>query len=74
MVARHALVFAPLCALAGLLPGSWWLRATVAAVVFFGSLSLLAVYTDEVRAARLRHHGLDAPGRTGPGEGDNGSP
>lgn len=62
MLARHALVFAPLCALFGLLPGSWLLRGTVAGLVFGSSVFTVAVYADELRAARLRQHRLPAPG------------
>lgn len=72
MITRHAIVFAPLCALLGLLPGSWGLRAAVAGIVFFSSLGTVAVYTDEVRAARLRQHGLSRPDQTGSGEGGPG--
>lgn len=66
MVGRHVLVFAPLCALLGLVPGSWWLRAVFAALVFLGSLCTVALYTDEIRAARLRQHGLPPPDEPGP--------
>lgn len=62
MLARHTLVFAPLCALFGLLSGSALLRATVAALVFGSSLFTVAVYADQLRAARLRQHRLPAPG------------
>lgn len=74
MVGRHVIVFAPLCALLGLVPGAWWLRAVVASLVFFGSLCSIALYTDELRAARLRQHGLPQPGGSGPGEGPPPSP
>lgn len=71
MVGRHTLLFAPLCALFGLLPGPWWLRAAVAGMVFGCSLCTVAAYTHEIRAARLRQHRLPVPGDRDDGpEGD----
>ena len=69
MVVRHVVIFAPLCALFGLIPGEWWLRATFAALVFFGSLCTIALYTDELRVARLRQHHISVPDDSGPGGG-----
>lgn len=67
MIGRHIAVFAPLCALLGLVAGPWWLRAVFASLVFFGSSCTVAVYTDEIRAARLRQHRLPPPDDSGPG-------
>lgn len=61
MVGRHIAVFAPLCALLGLVPGAWWLRGVFAGLVFFGSLCTVGLYTDELRASRLRQHGISPP-------------
>lgn len=67
MLRRHAVVFAPLCALLGLLPGSWILRAAVTAMVFGCSLATVALYGDEIRASRLRQHNCRVPDGPRPG-------
>lgn len=74
MLVRHVLVFAPPCAVIGLIPGQWWLRALVAAIVFGGSLCTVAVYMDEIRQSRLRQHRLPVPERPRGGGGPDGPP
>ncbi len=61
VVARHLTVMIPVCLLLGLLPGPVWLRLMVPALALAGSLFTVAVYADDIRAARLRQHGLPVP-------------
>jgi hypothetical protein len=61
VVARHLTVMIPVCLLLTLLPGPVWLRLMVPALALAGSLFTVAVYADDIRAARLRQHGLPVP-------------
>jgi hypothetical protein len=61
VVARHLVVMIPLCLLLALLPGPVWLRVMVPALALAGSVFTVVVYADDIRAARLRQHGLPVP-------------
>jgi hypothetical protein len=61
VVARHLTVMIPVCLLLALLPGPIWLRVMVPALALAGSVFTVAVYADDIRAARLRQHGLPVP-------------
>jgi hypothetical protein len=61
VVARHLTVMIPVCLLLALLPGPVWLRLMVPALALAGSLFTVAAYADDIRAARLRQHGLPVP-------------
>ena len=61
LVARHLAVMIPVCLLLALLPGPIWLRVMVPALALAGSVFTVAVYADDIRAARLRQHGLPVP-------------
>jgi hypothetical protein len=65
-VLRHLAVIAPACLiLAGLLlalvPAPAWLAGMMVALILAGSIFSVAAYADDLRASRLRQHGLDPP-------------
>jgi hypothetical protein len=65
-VLRHLVVIIPLCAilvavLALLLPAPDWVSIMMVALILVGSVSTVAMYADDLRAARLRQHGLPVP-------------
>jgi hypothetical protein len=61
VIARHLIVMIPICALLALLPGPPWLRVMVPALALTGSLFTVTLYSDDIRAARLRQHKLPVP-------------
>jgi predicted permease len=61
VVLRHLVVMIPACLLLALLPGPPWLRIMVPALALAGSLFTVTIYADDIRAARLRQHGLEVP-------------
>ena len=44
-----------------LLPAPLWLSLTMVALILCGSVFTVAAYADDIRATRLRQHGLDVP-------------
>ena len=65
-VLRHLAVIIPVCAAlaavaAVLLPAPLWLILMTIALILSGSLFTVAAYADDLRATRLRQHGLDVP-------------
>ena len=65
-VRRHLAVIVPICALlvvvlTTLVPAPVWLGLTMVALILSGSLFTVAAYADDLRANRLRQHGLDVP-------------
>ncbi len=65
-VRRHLAVIIPVCIvvavlLSTLLPAPGWLALTMVALILSGSVFSVAAYADDIRAARLRQHGLDVP-------------
>jgi hypothetical protein len=65
-VLRHLAVIIPVCAVlaaaaAVLLPAPLWLILMTIALILSGSLFTVAAYADDLRATRLRQHGLDVP-------------
>ncbi len=65
-VLRHLAVIIPVCIvvavlLSTLLPAPGWLALTMVALILSGSIFSVAAYADDIRAARLRQHGLDVP-------------
>jgi hypothetical protein len=65
-VVRHLAVIVPICivlaaALLTLLPASLWLALMMIALILCGSTFTVAAYADDIRASRLRQHGLDVP-------------
>jgi hypothetical protein len=65
-VLRHLAVILPICAIVAvvlltLLPASAWLAVATVALILSGSVFTVAAYADDIRASRLRQHGLDVP-------------
>jgi predicted permease len=61
VILRHLTVMVPICVLLSLLPGPPWLRIMVPALALAGSLFTVAIYSDDIRATRLRQHKLPVP-------------
>ena len=65
-VVRHLAVIVPICAilvvvLTVALPAPLWLGLMMTALILAGSVFTVAAYADDIRASRLRQHGLDVP-------------
>jgi hypothetical protein len=65
-VLRHLAVILPICAIVAvvlltLIPASPWLAVAMVALILSGSVFTVAAYADDIRASRLRQHGLDVP-------------
>ena len=65
-VRRHLVVILPLCAvvvvlLEVFLPAPAWVSVMMVVLILSGSLLTVATYADDIRAARLRQHGLPVP-------------
>ena len=65
-VLRHLAIIVPICivlvaVLTTLLPASLWLGLMMVALILSGSVFTVAAYADDLRASRLRQHGLDVP-------------
>ena len=65
-VLRHLAVILPACAVLAVLleeflPAPVWVSVVMVILILSGSVSTVAAYADDVRAARLRQHGLPVP-------------
>jgi Family of unknown function (DUF5313) len=65
-VVRHLAVIVPVCVILAvllltLLPAPAWLAIMMIALILSGSVFSVAAYADDIRATRLRQHGLDVP-------------
>jgi Family of unknown function (DUF5313) len=58
---RQLVLVVPVAAVFALLPGGWSLRILLVVLVLFGGLFVAVLYSDSVRASRLRQHGLPVP-------------
>ena len=63
---RHLAVIVPICIVLAvllytLLPAPGWLILMMVALILSGSVFTVLAYADDIRAARLRQHGLDVP-------------
>jgi Family of unknown function (DUF5313) len=63
---RHLAIILPFCVavavvLTVLLPAPLWLALTMIALILCGSVFTVAAYADDLRASRLRQHGLEVP-------------
>ncbi len=63
---RHLAVIIPVCIVVAvvlytLLPAPAWLTLMMVALILSGSVFTVLAYADDLRAARLRQHGLDVP-------------
>ncbi|HLZ38002.1 MAG TPA: DUF5313 family protein [Mycobacteriales bacterium] len=61
MLLRQLVVVTPVAVLLALLPGPGYLHVLLPLLVILGALFLVATYSFELRAARLRQHGLPVP-------------
>ena len=65
-IVRHLAVIVPICVvlavlLEAFLPASGWFGVGMVALILCGSLFTVFAYADDIRASRLRQHGLDVP-------------
>jgi hypothetical protein len=65
-VLRHLVVILPVCAvvvvlLEEFLPAPLWVIGMMVVLILAGSVASVATYADDIRAARLRQHGLPVP-------------
>jgi hypothetical protein len=65
-VLRHLVVILPVCAIVVVvlevfLPAPAWVSAMMVVLILAGSVVSVAAYADDIRAARLRQHGLPVP-------------
>ncbi|HUD79710.1 MAG TPA: DUF5313 family protein [Streptosporangiaceae bacterium] len=65
-VLRHLALIVPVCAVVAVVlllisPSSTWLAVMMVALILCGSIFTVAAYADDIRASRLRQHGLDVP-------------
>jgi len=65
-VLRHLAIIVPICVIVAIvlllwLPAPGWLAAMMITLILAGSIFTVASYADDIRATRLRQHGLDAP-------------
>lgn len=58
---RHLALIVPVCAVFAALPGDLWIRLVVPAFALVASTFLVVLSADQIRAARLRQHGLPVP-------------
>ena len=63
LLARHLVVVLPVFVVFALLPGALWIRVMVAGFFLICTVGIVALYADEIRASRLRRHGIEPPGR-----------
>ena len=65
-VVRHLVVILPVCAILVVvldifLPTPPWVSVLMVLLILSGSVFTVAFYADDIRATRLRQHGLPAP-------------
>ena len=60
-VLRLMVVMVPVCVALAFLPGPVWLRVAVPAFALIASVGTVAISADDIRAARLKQHGLPVP-------------
>jgi Family of unknown function (DUF5313) len=65
-VLRHLAVIVPICVLLAVLllvlsPAPTWLALMTVGLILCGSVFTVAAYADDIRASRLRQHGLEVP-------------
>jgi hypothetical protein len=63
---RHLAIIIPICVALAVLadvlsPVPLWLILATVALILSGSVFTVAAYADDIRASRLRQHGLDVP-------------
>jgi membrane protein YdbS with pleckstrin-like domain len=65
-VLRHLAVIIPVCVVVAVvltvvIPAPLWLALTMIALILSGSVFTVVAYADDLRASRLRQHGLEVP-------------
>jgi len=65
-VIRHLAIIIPVCVIVAtvlltLVPAPFWLAAMMVGLILAGSIFSVAAYADDIRASRLRQHGLEPP-------------
>jgi hypothetical protein len=60
-VLRLMVVLLPVSVALAFLPGPVWLRAAVPAFALIASVGTVLISADDIRAARLKQHGLPVP-------------
>jgi hypothetical protein len=60
-IGRLMVLMIPVCVALAFLPGPAWLRIAVPALALIASVGTVAMSADDVRAARLKQHGLEVP-------------
>lgn len=60
-IRRLLVLMVPVCVALAFLPGPPWLRVAVPLFALVASMGTVAISADDVRAARLRQHGLPVP-------------
>lgn len=65
-VVRHLAIIVPICVVVAvvlltLLPAPAWLAGMMVGLILAGSIFTVAAYADDIRASRMRQHGLEAP-------------
>jgi hypothetical protein len=60
-IRRLMVLMVPVCAALAFLPGPVWLRVTVPGFALLASVGTVLIGADDVRAARLKQHGLEVP-------------
>ena len=60
-VRRLLVLMIPICVALAFLPGPDWLRIAVPGFALIASIGTVLISADDVRAARLRQHGLPVP-------------
>ena len=58
---RHLLVTLPVAAVLAAFPGPLFIHIMVPALFLICSVGIVAMYADDIRASRLRRHGLTPP-------------
>jgi hypothetical protein len=63
---RHLAIIVPLCVIIAVvlllwLPSPAWLAVMMILLILAGSVFTVTAYADDIRASRLRQHGLDVP-------------
>ena len=60
-IKRLLVIMVPVCVALAFLPGPVWLRVAVPAFALIASVGTVLISADDVRAARLKQHGLEVP-------------
>ncbi len=65
-IRRLMVLMVPICVALAFLPGPVWLRVAVPGFALIASVGTVLISADDIRAARLKQHGLPVPDRPRP--------